>query len=514
MPPKKRTAPTKKSVRAADGSPARRTATTVTRDDSAGANLTGHVTGVLAESALKYKGLLMPSPKDPAKVAEEILEMFWTTGDGCRLVRHWMGYTYEWHTTHWEKMPNGHLEAVLLAMLRESLYTRQDGITARWSPSARSIHEVTQLITWSTMVHDKIPSGNWLDCHDGRCPIDEKGRRYISFSNCILDLQTMEQWKHSSAFFNTYSLHFPYDPAAKCPTWDKTLKQWFPNDPSARNAVEEVMAYLILGGLELDKIIVWLGKPRSGKGTIMRLVRSMLGTGFTTQSLDELADRFAMEDLMEKLVCHISEAATTRNARKVVQTLKSISGRDDGRTIKRKGRVSANDIDLHVKFVLTGNDSELELLDDSGVIADRVFGLWFGHSFLGHEDPDLDAKLAAEMSGIFNRILKAHAGLMERGRLEQPDSGRRIIDSIRKKAAPVKVWFEENYEVTKDSADVVNLDTMVECYLDEFGEGTTMRSAQMKIATMLGDNGLQSERVFVNGVRLSVVKGLAEIDRG
>jgi hypothetical protein len=67
------------------------------------------------------------------------------------------------------------------------------------------------------------------------------------------------------------------------------------------------------------------------------------------------------------------------------------------------------------------------------VLATRFVKVLFGVSFLGREDPDLQAKLGRELPGIAARCLAAYRRLRARGRFVQPASAvvldRRIAEA-------------------------------------------------------------------------------------
>lgn len=298
--------------------------------------LTGLITRTLARGGVQGGQVWKAKGGSAHDLAEDILDKFWRVKEQCLLLRTWLGTPYEWHTTHWEKIPPDHLEAVLTEILGRAKVQKVVDKKRQWVPLKPSVdltRAVATKIKWLTIVHARLGSGHWIDCTNGRCPIGEERIKYRSFQNGILNLDTREWWdEHEPAFFNTYAMKFDYDRAAKCPTWEKTMEDWFPNDPSSQSTLEEILGYLLLGDNHFQKIFVLLGQPRAGKGTVMRLLASMVGSGFTTQSMDELGDRFGKEDLLGKIVCHVAEAVSTRDGRKVVSLVKSIGSgrRDDG----------------------------------------------------------------------------------------------------------------------------------------------------------------------------------------
>lgn len=499
--------------------------------------LTGHVTKGLGNPAAFPIKQWKTETTAAVDLAAAILSMRWTmrgeSGDeDCKILRTWNTVPYEWHRTHWEKIPPDHLAAEVKRILDAAVTPKRNPKTGTavlvggkkvWKPikvTPNFLSAVVRLIELSTIVHARLGSGHWIDCTTGRCPVGQADRRYVSFRNGILDLESRYLVGHESAFFNTYSLGFDHDPAAECPFWEETLENWLPGDKESQDCLEEIVGYLILGGMEMDKMFVFLGKPRAGKGTVMRIVKAMLGSGFSAQALDEMGDRFGKEDLIGKRVVHITEAVGGPGARKVVSTMKAVSGRDEGAEVKIKGGKSVQ-VDFECRFCLTGNE-DLELPDSSGVIADRIVALFFGQSFLGREDRGLDAKLAAEYSGIFNRVWVAYDRLMKRGKFTQPASGQQIIDNIRRSAAPGKTWFAETFDVTGLASDVVTLEAAVDHYEANcpaavptpLGKAPTKNNRDVTTLAR-GESKLTVERINevgddgkLTGQKITVIRGL------
>jgi putative DNA primase/helicase len=69
--------------------------------------------------------------------------------------------------------------------------------------------------------------------------------------------------------------------------------------------------------------------------------------------------------------------------------------------------------------------------------------LELGHSFFGEEDPDLTAKLLAELPGILQWAIDGWNRLRQRGHFEQPTSSAGLIDDLEDLASPVAAWVRQ-----------------------------------------------------------------------
>jgi len=457
--------------------------------DSEGfAGLTGIATRVLAAHGGKpvFKKL---KSVDPSDLADLLLNEVWSEATdsecidckNCKAIRTWTGAMYEHHGAHWSEVPNKHLDASIQRLLAGALYKTKHGWT-EFKPRTSALTEIVKQIELKTLRHSMLPTNHW-DYATLTHPVGAGGN-FISFRNGLLDVASGgdELTEHDRAFFNTFSMQFDFDPYADAPLWVATLEQWFPGDTQAQDTLEEILGFLLLGGTEHDKFFPLLGDQRSGKGTVMRVLRSMLGGAYTTQSMDELGDRFAKEDLIGMKVCHISEAVSTKDGRRVVNMVKSISGRDEGMAVKRKGDKSTHNVVFDVRFVFTGNN-EVEFPDESGVIIDRMVPVYFGQSFYGKENSGLTEQLIAESSGIFNRLRAAYAELTKRGKFITPRSAEPMVAALRRKAAPEQAWLVDMIE--EDPLEEVRLDDLVASFQLAMPTLLTEKAAQMKVNSLL-----------------------------
>ena len=73
-------------------------------------------------------------------------------------------------------------------------------------------------------------------------------------------------------------VNFDHDPSAKCPTWEKFLLDLFPDGEEARDMIEEQLGYGMTTDNQFEKAALWIGPPRSGRGTIASIQELLVGT--------------------------------------------------------------------------------------------------------------------------------------------------------------------------------------------------------------------------------------------
>ena len=79
--------------------------------------------------------------------------------------------------------------------------------------------------------------------------------------------------EHTKNWISESVLPFDYDPAATCPYWLATLDQYHNGDPEAIKALQMMFGLCLTHDTSYQKIFFLLGPPRSGKGTINRLLQ-------------------------------------------------------------------------------------------------------------------------------------------------------------------------------------------------------------------------------------------------
>jgi putative DNA primase/helicase len=182
---------------------------------------------------------------------------------------------------------------------------------------------------------------------------------------------------------------------------------------------------------------------RSGRGTIARLLTALIGPeNVAGPRLSALASNFGLEPLVGRPLAIIGDARLSGRSDTgiIFEALHSISG-EDTITIDRKHKAPWTG-KLPTRLMLLSNELP-RLPDQSGALASQFLVWKFTTSFLGKEDLDLDARLAAELPGILLWAIEGWKRLRARGHFLQPVSGTTLIDQIRDISSPVGAFVRE-----------------------------------------------------------------------
>src|SRR5262249_38051136 len=100
--------------------------------------------------------------------------------------------------------------------------------------------------------------------------------------------------KPSPAFFCTFALEYAFNPHAPDPTcFFDFLDSIWPNDQQSKDTLQEWIGYLLTPDTSQQTIAFLLGPPRSGRGTIARVIGSLIGkANVAGPTLSSLATSF------------------------------------------------------------------------------------------------------------------------------------------------------------------------------------------------------------------------------
>lgn len=261
--------------------------------------------------------------------------------------------------------------------------------------------------------------------------------------NGVLDPDTGELFPLTDDLLTFNALPFDYDPNAPKPQrWITFLGEAF-DDPEAVHELQKLFGYLLTLDTSQQKIFAIIGPKRSGKGTIARTLRQLLGPmNVAGPSFSSLGRPFGLESLIGKTLAIFPDARMGRNTDKAVvaERLLSISG-EDALDVERKHKGDWHG-KLGARVLILSNEVPV-LGDASGALASRYVVFHMPHSFYGREDPHLSDKLTVELPGILNWALQGLQNLKAEGRINTPASARELVDEIDALGSPIKAFVRD-----------------------------------------------------------------------
>jgi len=290
------------------------------------------------------------------------------------------------------------------------------------------------------------PCPSWLKESKDQPPVDE----LIACRSSLLHLPTMQQLPATPHFFSTCGLDFDHDADAPEPmNWHAFLHQLFDGDMESLELLQDWFGYCLTGDTSQQKMLLIVGPRRSGKGTIGRILRELIGTenvcGPTTSSL---TGPFGLQPLIGKSLAIVSDARFRgHNTDTVIERLLCISG-EDSITVDRK-HIASVTLKLPTRFMFLTNELP-GMRDASGALAGRFVILRLTESFYGKEDHQLTDRLRAELPGILNWAIEGWHRLRERGHFVMPTSAQEAVEEVADLASPVAAFVNQMCVVDPD----------------------------------------------------------------
>ncbi len=278
----------------------------------------------------------------------------------------------------------------------------------KFNPKPSDVAEVYKLLAQLTHVEaGAIDPPFFLDRGTGK----HKGldaANLIPCRNGLLDVTTGKLRAPTQQFFTRTALKIDYDPKAECPLFRKFLTEVLCDD-GLTLLMQQWLGYLITTDVSIQKFLYLQGKPRSGKGTISRIIDQLVGPdNVASHTLRDLAGGCGREDLIGKSLLKFNDMNTSdkQALNEAASIVNSITGQDRLH-IQRKFKGAIDIVPkMHVKI---GNQFP-DFGDHAAAIGARMIPIPFRVSFEGREDTKLTDKLLAELPGI---LYFALAGLRD-----------------------------------------------------------------------------------------------------
>jgi putative DNA primase/helicase len=286
----------------------------------------------------------------------------------------------------------------------------------------------------------------WLRDDDGARPLPPP-RELLPCRSATLHVPSGRLLPPTPNLFNTSALEFDYDPDPEpCERWTAFLEQLWGDDLESVHLLQEWMGYCLVADTSQQKMLLMVGPRRSGKGTIGRVMRALVGAGNVAgPTTGSLAGAFGLQPLIGKSLAIVSDARFGgEHVAVVIERLLCISG-EDTLTVDRKflGSVTMR---LPTRFVFLTNELP-RLTDASNALAGRFVILRLTRSFYGQEDTTLEAQLMAELPGILLWAIEGLRRLRGRGHFVQPRAVEDAVREMEDLASPVGAFVRERCEV-------------------------------------------------------------------
>jgi P4 family phage/plasmid primase-like protien len=387
---------------------------------------------------------------DPHRLARAFLRAHYHHHDGPTL-RFWNDEFHAWRDGRWRPCSEREINGAIASFCKSEFRERPEKAVG-----TRLVGNVALALRGMVTVplHDVPEQPAWLDSGDAELPDPAE---CLPTRSEIVHLPTLLErgptapgavMAKTPRFFSVNVLGYSFDPNPPRPdAWLGFLADLWPDDPEAIRALQQWFGYLVTSDTAQQKILLLIGPKRSGKGTITRTLRALVGeSNVAAPTLSTLASQFGAQSLIGKTVAVCPESRLTgrSDSQAIVERLLSISG-EDPQSVDRK-HLTAWHGTLRTRFVLLGN--ELPRLGDySGALPGRMIVLKMTRSFFGQEDLGLQDRILTELPGILVWAIAGWQDLRAGGRFLQPASGQEMLEEFESLTNPIGAFLAERCDL-------------------------------------------------------------------
>ena len=396
---------------------------------------------------------------EPMQVARFLLNTRFSTPNNRNGLWYWRGNFYEWYGERWQTRDIEWVESALWVALENETFqqaTQNGQRQVRYAPSIEKVRGVLRALqALQTLPHEKSPV--WLTS-----PKTKECRSLVSFQDMVLDAKDGTKFSRDETFFDPHVLPVNFDPSAKCPTWHRCLKEWSGEDPEWSKLLQRMFGYCLLPHRDYAKWFLMYGKIRGGKGTIMSVLKALLGEGYMGTCLEDIASQFGLWGIEQAKVMAINEVSeiSNREGEAACRVIKSIVGRDPI-SINRKFEQPLRNVVVDSVPIMQSN--EIPKLPNKGLgLSGKMVLLPFTVSFVGRENYRLAEELMAELPGIAYWAWQGARALEEeedsKKKFPMPEGSNALIEEYHTVNNPIDEFLNARFEVRESgfvSSDVL-----------------------------------------------------------
>ncbi len=360
----------------------------------------------------------------------------------------------------WIRFNDNRYEIVDKEVLRGEVYRYLDGRyyfkevkgvdePTRFNLSQRKVSDVMDALLSFGPITEDPPQ--WL-CDELNLPDPVN---LIQFKNGILDVNEYLQGRvrlldPTPKLFSFTALPHTFVPEAHSTYWTNYLDEVFNGDEQRIRLLRQWFGYNLVPDTSYEKLMFFVGTPRSGKGTIITAMNAMLGDEqVCSTSLKALAGRFGLAPMMGTLACLLGDAKCPRgdNSQQALEKILQITGGDPV-GVDRKGVSELPQVHLQCRFTIAMNLLP-NLPDHATALEPRLNILQFPNSYVGREDRSIKQNMKKVAGDIIPWALEGLRDLRESKLFCLPDSSIPVISDFKDMSSPV-------YGFVKDYCDKWN----------------------------------------------------------
>jgi putative DNA primase/helicase len=308
---------------------------------------------------------------------------------------------------------------------------RKNGV----SITANKVQSVTKLAAMDFAV----------ESHELRAMAGER-RKYVNLANGLFNLETMTLEAHRPDLYFLAQLPFAYDPDPECPNFERYLESSLVDEAGAPdgqmiNLVCQALGYSMTARTDLQAAFWCVGKPASGKSTLISLIRNLMGSLHTTIDLNQLGtNRFLLSGMVGKRAVTFTEASANTVLDDAL--FKAVVGGTDELQADVKNKTAITFVP-EAKLWWAMNEAP-RTKDRTGALLRRLRPILFPRTIPQEKRvANLDERLASELPGIFNLCMMRYRIAVEAGDLIRPAASQQWLSEYERRNDTERTFIED-----------------------------------------------------------------------
>ena len=360
------------------------------------------------DAEIEEKEVLVLNPGLPFENVQKIVShRAWHKGDHMPTLRSCQKSFWSWDRKHWCEIDPETVRSAIWYHLNAAEKVLKGGKHDPFGPQREDIGATIDALQGLLNLRpNEQAMPGWFG--SGRPEGDL--RELVACQNGILHIPSRTLLPHTPKFWSANVLPYCYEPQARAGRFERFLEEVWPGDSGAQEGLLELFGLAVTDITKYQKMFMFVGPPRGGRGTIGRVLKELIGPeNFVGTSLKAFSEPFGMESFVGKKIAVFSDAMldglAQRNLTTIAERLQRISGEDDIEINRKNAKYWAGK--LNTRVIIFANEL-LRFQSTSGALAERFITFQMQQQFLGaRQDPNLTPKLKVELPGILNLSLDA-----------------------------------------------------------------------------------------------------------
>lgn len=284
----------------------------------------------------------------------------------------------------------------------------------------------------------------------------------LNFKEGMFSAKEEKIYNHALEYYSTIRIPYPYNYNTECPLWEKTLLEIFDGDNLKAEVLQEFFGYCLTRDTSREKALLLLGASRTGKSTILHILRNMIGkANVSSVPLKFISNPQYTPMLINKLVNIDSDVSGKAEAFEA--EFKIITS---GEPVSCNQKfIPTFEFNPYCKMVMAANEFP-RITDHSSAFYKRLILIPCDRVFEDDEQNiRLKDDLIKELPGIFNWSVRGLLRLNERGKFIRHKFMEEAIQELREQSNPIDIFFKENIVVDLDGKFEIEKQDLYNRYL-------------------------------------------------